>query len=88
MKTEDELDAEIVKLFDKDTTTKVEMVNGKPRISDQAIRVTSLTGRRRIFTNSVQIFEPCETKSRYPSRSFCLAWSARDRVSVRSGTTC
>jgi hypothetical protein len=36
MKTEDELDAEIAKLFDEGTTTKVEMVNGKPRISDQA----------------------------------------------------
>ena len=32
----DELDAEIAKLFDEATTTKVEMVNGKPRISDQA----------------------------------------------------
>jgi hypothetical protein len=36
MKTEDELDAVIAKLFDEVTTTKVEMVNGKPRISDQA----------------------------------------------------
>lgn len=36
MKTEDELDAEIAKLFDEVTTTQVEMVNGKPRISDQA----------------------------------------------------
>ena len=36
MKTEDELDAKIAKLFDEVTTTKVEMVNGKPRISDQA----------------------------------------------------
>src|ERR1700675_3246942 len=36
MKTEDELDAEIAKLFDEVTTTKVERVNGKPRISDQA----------------------------------------------------
>jgi hypothetical protein len=36
MKTEDELDAQIAKLFDEGTTTKVEMVNGKPRISDQA----------------------------------------------------
>jgi hypothetical protein len=36
MKTEDELDAEIAKLFDEVTTTKVEMVKGKPRISDQA----------------------------------------------------
>ena len=36
MKTEDELDAEIARLFDEATTTKVEMVNGKPRISDQA----------------------------------------------------
>jgi len=36
MKTEDELNAEIAKLFDEVTTTKVEMVNGKPRISDQA----------------------------------------------------
>ena len=36
MKTEDELDAEIAKLFDEVTTTKVEVVNGKPRISDQA----------------------------------------------------
>jgi len=36
MKTEDELDAEVAKLFDEATTTKVEMVNGKPRISDQA----------------------------------------------------
>src|ERR1700721_2723017 len=34
MKTEDELDTEIAKLFDEVTTTKVEMVNGKPRISD------------------------------------------------------
>jgi len=36
MKTEDELDAEIAKLFDEVTTTRVEMVNGKPRISDEA----------------------------------------------------
>jgi hypothetical protein len=36
MKTEDELDAEIAKLFDEGTTTKAEMVNGKPRISDEA----------------------------------------------------
>ena len=36
MKTEDELDAETAKLFDEVTTTKVEMVNGRPRISDQA----------------------------------------------------
>ena len=36
MKTEDELDAEIAKIFDEVTTTKVEMVNGKPRISDEA----------------------------------------------------
>jgi hypothetical protein len=36
MKTEDELDAEVAQLFDEVTTTKVEMVNGKPRISDQA----------------------------------------------------
>ena len=36
MKTEDELDSEIAKLFDEVKTTKVEMVNGKPRISDQA----------------------------------------------------
>lgn len=34
MKTEDELDAEIAKLFDVEP--KVEMVNGKPRISDEA----------------------------------------------------
>jgi hypothetical protein len=34
MKTEDELDADIARLFDVETT-KVEMVNGKPRISDQ-----------------------------------------------------
>ena len=33
MKTEDELDAKIAKLFDEDTTTKVEQVNGKPRLS-------------------------------------------------------
>ena len=36
MTKEGELDAEIGKLFDEVTTTKVEMVNGKPRISDQA----------------------------------------------------
>ncbi len=36
MKTEDELDAEIARLFDEVKTAKVEMVNGKPRISDQA----------------------------------------------------
>ena len=35
MKTEDELDAQIAKLFDEGTP-KVEMVNGKPRISDEA----------------------------------------------------
>ena len=34
-KTEDELDAEIAKLFDEVTTTKVEMVNGKPRVTDE-----------------------------------------------------
>ncbi len=36
MTKEDALDAEIAELFDEVTTTKVEMVNGKPRISDQA----------------------------------------------------
>jgi hypothetical protein len=36
MTKEDELDARIAKLFDEGTTTKVEMVNGKPRISDEA----------------------------------------------------
>ena len=36
MKTEDELDAEIAKLFDEVTSTKAEVVNGKPRISDDA----------------------------------------------------
>lgn len=36
MTKEDALDTEIAKLFDEVTTTKVEMVNGKPRISDQA----------------------------------------------------
>lgn len=36
MTTEDELDAKIAKLFDEVTTTKVDMANGKPRISDQA----------------------------------------------------
>ena len=35
MKAEDELDAEIAELFDEVTTTKVETVNGKPRISDE-----------------------------------------------------
>ena len=36
MSTQDDLDKDIAKLFDGVTTTKVEMVNGKPRISDQA----------------------------------------------------
>lgn len=36
MTTEDKLDEKIAKLFDEVTTTKVEVVNGKPRISDQA----------------------------------------------------
>ena len=36
MTKEDALDAEIAELFDEVTTTKVEMVNGKPRVSDQA----------------------------------------------------
>ena len=36
MKTEDELDVEIAEIFDAVKTTKVEMVSGKPRISDQA----------------------------------------------------
>ena len=35
MKTEDELDAEIAKLFDEVTITKVEMVNGKPQVTDE-----------------------------------------------------
>jgi len=35
MTKEDESDAEIAELFDE-ATTKVEMMNGKPRISDQA----------------------------------------------------
>lgn len=34
MKTEDELDAEIAKIFDD--VTEVKMVNGRPRISDEA----------------------------------------------------
>lgn len=36
MTKEDALDAEIAELFDEVTTAKVEMVNGKPRVSDQA----------------------------------------------------
>ena len=32
---EDRLDAEIAKMFDEVTTTKVEIVNGKPRVSDE-----------------------------------------------------
>jgi hypothetical protein len=36
MKAEDELDAEVPNLFGAVTTTKVEKVNGKPLISDQA----------------------------------------------------
>ena len=36
MKTEDEVDAQVAKVFDEVKTAKVEMVNGKPRISDQA----------------------------------------------------
>src|SRR4029434_6318298 len=36
MKTEDELDAEIAKIFDEVTTTKVEMVNGNRRLSHGA----------------------------------------------------
>jgi hypothetical protein len=35
MKTEDDLDAEIAKLFDEVTTTKVEIVNGSPRVTDE-----------------------------------------------------
>jgi len=35
MKTEAELDANIAKLFDEDTTTKVETVNGKPYVTDE-----------------------------------------------------
>jgi hypothetical protein len=35
MKTEDDSDKDSAKLFYEATTTKVEMVNGKPRISDQ-----------------------------------------------------
>ena len=35
MNTEDD-EVKIAKLFDGDTTPKVEMVNGKPRISDEA----------------------------------------------------
>jgi hypothetical protein len=35
MKTEDELDAEIAKLFDEVTSTKVEIVNGKPHVTDE-----------------------------------------------------
>lgn len=36
MTTEDELDAQIAKTCNEVTRIKVEMVNGKPRISDQA----------------------------------------------------
>jgi hypothetical protein len=35
MKTEDELDADIAKLFDEVTTTKVETVNGNPKVTDE-----------------------------------------------------
>lgn len=35
MKTEDELDAQIAKLFDEVTTTPVKRVNGKPFVSDE-----------------------------------------------------
>ena len=34
--TEDEADAKVATLFDEIKATKVEMVNGKPRISDEA----------------------------------------------------
>jgi hypothetical protein len=35
MKTEDELDAEIAQMFDEAKVTKVEMVNGKPRVTEE-----------------------------------------------------
>ena len=35
MRTEDELDEKMAKLFDEVTITKVEMVNGKPRVTDE-----------------------------------------------------
>ena len=35
MKTEDELDVDIANLFDEVTITKVETVNGKPRVTDE-----------------------------------------------------
>ena len=41
MKTEDELDAEIAQMFDEVKVTKVEMVNGKPKVTDeQTVRET------------------------------------------------
>jgi hypothetical protein len=36
MSTQDDLDKGGAELLDEDTTSKIEMVNGKPRISDQA----------------------------------------------------
>src|SRR6516164_9603644 len=36
MSTQDDLDKDGAELFDEDTTSKIEMVNGKPRIADQA----------------------------------------------------
>ena len=47
MKTEDELDAEIAKLFDEVTITKVEMVNGKPQVDRRAHYRADGTGRGR-----------------------------------------
>jgi hypothetical protein len=35
MNTEDELDAQVAKIFDEATTNKIEMVNGKRYISDE-----------------------------------------------------
>ena len=55
MKAEDELNAEIAELFDEVTTTKVETVNGKPRISDeQTIREMEAKELKEALTDFVR----------------------------------
>jgi hypothetical protein len=90
MKTEDELDAKIANLFDEVTTTKVEMVNGKPRISDEAtLAQMEREEAARRLEEACQIFLTREREfqriAEHPrvvsdSRMNCLWWDRLEAV--------
>jgi hypothetical protein len=56
MKTEDELDAEIAAMFDEVKAVKVEMVNGKPKITDEQMVVGDAKEMETVAAYLVQAF--------------------------------